>query len=57
MVSTGRTYTCSVPNTCTYAHRPIKFRREMVAAIKLTTEYGALGLLRRQFVSTFNNVR
>jgi len=57
MVSTKRIYTCSVPNTCTYAHRPIKFRREIVAAIKITIEFGALGLLRRQFVPTCNNVR
>jgi len=47
MLSTERTYTFSVPNTCTYANRPIKLRREIFAGTKITTELGALGLLRR----------
>jgi hypothetical protein len=28
-------------NTCTYANRPIKFRCEIVATIKIITEIGA----------------
>ena len=44
MFSTERTYTCSVPNIRTYVNRQIKLRREIFAAIKITIEFGALGL-------------